>query len=114
MRALSAKFASAIQRLLIFLTLLISGLYAISQVISNAEAELASGSVTTEELIAEINQAREGITNGQWFVFSIGMLWVPLILLVASLILSMFVFKIDEKKYQEIVDEINSRKKVNE
>ena len=114
MRALSAKFASAIQRLLIFLTLLISGLYAISQVISNAEAELASGSVTTEELIAEINQAREGITNGQWFVFSIGMLWVPLILLVVSLILSMFVFKIDEKKYQEIVDEINSRKKVEE
>jgi len=110
MRALVAKFASAIQRLLIFLTLLISGLYAISQVISNSEAELASGSITTEELMAQINEAREGISNGQWLRFSIGMLWIPLILLLVSLFLSMFIFKIDEKKYQEMVDEINMRR----
>ena len=113
MRALSAKFASAIQRLLIFLTLLLSGLYAISRVISNSEAELASHSITTEELIAEIDAARSGISNGQWLTFSIGMLWVPLVLLIVSLVLSMFVFKIDEKKYQEIVDAINSRKEDN-
>ena len=110
MRALVAKFGSAIQRLLIFLTLSISGLYAISQVISNSEAELANGSTTTEELIETIDKARETITNGQWLVFSIGMLWVPLILLGVSLFLSVFVFKIDEKKYKEIVDEINARK----
>ena len=110
MRALVAKFASAIQRLLIFLTLLISGLYAISQVISNSEAELASGSITTEELMAEINEAREGISTGQWLRFSIGMLWIPLVLLTISLFLSRFVFKIDEDKYQEIVNELNARK----
>ena len=111
MRALVAKFGSAIQRLLIFLTLLLSGLYAISQVISNSEAELASGSMTSAELTAEIDTARASITNGQWLVFSIGMIWVPLILLCISLFLSAFIFKIDEKKYQEIVDEIDSRKK---
>ena len=110
MRALAAKFSSAIQRLLIFLTLLLSGLYAISQVISNAEAELANGSITTQELIDEINVAREGITSGQWLTLSVGMIWVPLALLVASLVLSMFVFKIDETKYQEIVDTINNKK----
>ena len=109
MRALSAKFSSAIQRLLIFLTLLLSGLYAISQVISNSEAELASGNMTTAQLVEQIDNARAGITNGQWMVFSIGMLWIPLALLIASLILSMFVFKIDEKKYQEIVDAINQK-----
>ena len=114
MRALSAKFASAIQRLLIFLTLLLSGLYAISQVISNSEAELASGNMTTAQLVEEINTAREGITNGQWMVFSIGMLWIPLALLITSLILSMFVFKIDEKKYQEIVDAINQKQVENQ
>ena len=111
MRALVAKFGSAIQRLLIFLTLLISGLYAISQVISNSEAELASGSMTSEQLTQEIDAARETITNGQWLVFSIGMLWIPLILLSVSLFLSRFVFKIDEDKYQEIVNELNARKK---
>ena len=113
MRALAAKFASAIQRLLIFLTLLLSGLYAISQVISNSEAELASGSITTEQLVNEIDVARAGITQGQWLTFSVGMLWIPLVLLIVSLIMCIFVFKIDEKKYQEIVDAINSRKEDN-
>ena len=112
MRALVAKFSSAIQRLLIFLTLLISGLYAISQVISNAEAELASGNMTSVELTNEIETARAGITNGQWFVFSIGMLWLPLIFLGLSLFLSRFVFKIDEDKYQEMVNELNARKQI--
>ena len=109
MRALVAKFSSAIQRLLIFLTLLLSGLYAISQVISNSEAELASGSMTSDQLTNEIDAARATITNGQWLVFSIGMIWIPLILLCISLFLSVFVFKIDEKKYKEMVDEINYR-----
>ena len=65
--------------------------------------------MTTEELVQAIDNARAGITNQQWLTFSIGMLWIPLILLIVSLVLSMFVFKIDEKKYQEIVDTINSR-----
>ena len=112
MRALVAKFGSAIQRLLIFLTLFASGLYAISQVISNSEAELASGSMTSEQLTEQINTARASIGNGQWLVFSIGMLWIPLILLSVSLFLSRFVFKIDEDKYQEIVNELNSRKQI--
>ena len=112
MRALVAKFGSAIQRLLIFLTLLISGLYAISQVISNSEAELASGNMTSEQLTQEIDTARNAIGNGQWLLFSIGMLWIPLILLSISLFLSRFVFKIDEDKYQEIVNELNSRKEL--
>lgn len=112
MRALVAKFGSAIQRLLIFLTLLISGLYAISQVISNSEAELASGNMTSEQLTQEIDAARNAIDNGQWLVFSIGMLWIPLVLLTVSLFLSRFVFKIDEDKYQEIVNELNQRKQI--
>ena len=109
MRALVAKFSSAIQRLLIFLTMLISGLYGISRIISNSVAEVASGSMTTAELTTKIDEARATITNGQWMTFSIGMLWIPLILLCVSLFLCVFVFKIDEKKYQEIVDGIKSR-----
>ena len=109
MRALVAKFSSAIQRLLIFLTMLISGLYGISRIISNSEAEVASGSMTTAELTTKIDEARATITTGQWMTFSIGMLWIPLILLCVSLFLCVFVFKIDEKKYQEIVDGIKSR-----
>ena len=110
MRALVAKFGSAIQRLLIFLTLFISGLYSVSQVISNGEAQVHAGLMAEEELTNKINTARAAIDNGQWFLFSIGMLWIPLTLLSVSLFLSRFVFKIDEDKYQEMVNELNARK----
>ena len=66
--------------------------------------------MTSAELTQEIDTARAAIGNGQWLVFSIGMLWIPLVLLTISLFLSRFVFKIDEDKYQEIVNELNARK----
>ena len=114
MRALVAKFGSAIQRLLIFLTLFFSGLYAVSQTISNGEAQVNNKMMTTAELTEKIDTARAAIDNGQWMIFSVGMLWVPLILLVISLVLCRFVFKIDEKRYQEIVDELNARRQAKE
>ena len=110
MRALVAKFASAIQRLLLFLTLLFSSLYAISQVISNNENLLSAGLITSEEMTNAINAARETITSSNWMIFSIGMLWVPLICLLISCFLSTFIFKIDEKEYARICKELDKRK----
>lgn len=110
MRALVAKIGSAIQRLVVFLTLLFSGLYAISNVISNAEASIQSGAMTNQEVFETIETARNSISQGQWLGFSVGMLWVPLALLISSIIICMFVFKIDEKKYDEIVNELKRRK----
>ena len=113
MRALVAKFGSAIQRLLIFLTLFLSGLYTVSQTISNGEAEKHANLITEAELMNDIDAARAGIDRGQWMIFSTGMLWIPLILLIVSLVLCRFVFKIDENKYQEIVNELNARRQAN-
>lgn len=110
MRALVAKIGSAIQRLVVYLTLLFSGLYAISNVISNAEASIQSGAMTNQEVFETIETARNSISQGQWLGFSVGMLWVPLALLISSIIICMFVFKIDEKKYDEIVNELKRRK----
>ncbi len=110
MRALVAKFGSAIQRLLIFVTLAVSGLQTVSNVISNGEAELNNGIGTLADLTDAVNKAREQITQGQWFTFSIGMIGVPVLALIGCIILSVFVFKIDEKKYKEIVDELNIRR----
>ena len=110
MRALVAKFGSAIQRLLIFVTLTASGLYAVSQVISNGEAEINNGITTLEKVTENVNQARESITQAQWFTFSIGMILVPVLCLAACIFLCVKVFKIDEKRYAEIVEELNIRR----
>jgi len=109
MRALVAKWASALQQGLIFLTLLSSGLYAISQVISGAEAELNAGFKTAADMYNEIEAARATITTGQFMVLAVGMLLIPLILLLTANFMSMFVFKIDEKKYAEICHDLDER-----
>ena len=109
MRALVAKWGSALQQGLIFLTLLTSGLYAVSQVISGAEGKLNSGFVTQEEMFNQIEAARATISTGQFMVLAVGMLLVPLILILTCNFISMYVFKIDEKKYAEICHDLDER-----
>ena len=114
LRALVAKWASALQQGLIFLTLLSSGLYAVSQVISNGEGKLNAGFMTQEEMFNEIELARATITRGQFFTLALGMLLIPLILLLTSNFINMFVFKIDEKKYSEICHDLDQRQNQSE
>ncbi len=110
MRALVAKFGSAIQRLLIFVTLSAAGLYGITQKISNLEYEKSAGLLTAEQVKAQALAAIGDIPNWQMFVLSIGMLLIPLLSLLASCFLSRNVFKIDEKKYNEICRVLDARK----
>ena len=110
MRALVAKFGSAIQRLLIFVTLTAASLYGITQKISNFEYEKSAGIINAEELKDKALEAIGNIPNWQFYVLSIGMLLVPLASLLASCFLSRHVFKIDEKKYDEICKALDARK----
>lgn len=110
MRALVAKFGSALQRLLIFGALTASGLYGVSQVISNGEYAVNNKTMTLEELTNSVNAARDGIQQYQWFIFSIGMIIIPVICILIAIFLSTKVFKIDEYIYAEICEELDKRK----
>lgn len=109
LRALVAKWSSALQQGLIYLTLLGSGLYAVSQVISQGEGLLNSGLVTTAEMTEQIETSRATITSGQFMVLAVGMLLIPWILLMVSDYLSMYVFKIDEKLYAQICADLDNK-----
>ena len=112
MRALVAKWGSALQQGLIFLTLLTSGLYAVSQVISGAEGKLNSGFTTLDEMFTQIEAARSTISTGQFMILAVGMLLVPLILVLTCNFISTYIFKIDEKKYAEICHDLDERHQV--
>ncbi|MCQ2554163.1 MAG: glycoside-pentoside-hexuronide (GPH):cation symporter [Clostridia bacterium] len=109
MRALVAKWASAIQQALIYVTLLLSGLYSVSQVISKSEQALNAGLMTSDEMFNMIEAARMGITSGQFITLSAGMIIAPLILLLISIWLSTKVFKIDEVMYKKICEDLDRR-----
>lgn len=110
MRALVAKFASAVQQGLIALTLLCTGLYYITSDISNAEYMLHDKVISQELFDLTISSKLASITSGQLVGMSVGMIIVPLLLLVAATLICAFVFKIDEKKYQEIAKALALKK----
>ncbi len=109
MRALTAKFGSSIQQGLIYATLAITGLYSYTQYISSQESAFNFKEITEEVMNANISEKLSGIQQGQLVGVSIGMLIVPWILLMVCIYLCAFVFKIDEKKYDEIVKELSLR-----
>ena len=113
-RALNAKFGSAIQRLLIYLTLSFSGLYAITTKISNIEYQANAKediwASMSADAIAEYvnNNIIQGIDRWQYIVLAVGMIVVPTILMLIQTIMA-YKFPIDEKKYGEIVEELKAR-----
>ena len=113
-RALIAKFGSAIQRLLIYLTLTLSGLYAITTEISNIEymsnaKEGAFGQMNTEQIAEYINSnIIQGIHNWQFVVLAIGMIIIPAILMLISAIIA-YRFEIDENSYSKMLDDLKAR-----
>lgn len=108
MRALVAKWASAVQQGLIYATLGICGLYALTSAISDYENALHNGIDATELKIA-MDNALQSAQNPQLIGLAVGMLIIPLLLLIITIILSTKVFKIDEKYYKEICNELNKR-----
>lgn len=111
MRALVAKFGSAIQRLIVFVTLSGASLYKIISVVSDLEAQRNGGIIADEiELQTKAQEAIGVINQWQLLVLSAGMLLIPLICLLVSCYLSGKVFKIDETKYREICAELDAKK----
>ena len=112
MRALVAKWASAVQQGLIYATLGICGLYALTNTISDYENALHNrlNPIEIANLKNAMDSALSGAQNGQLIGLGIGMIVIPLILMLLAIFLSTKVFKIDEKKYAEITAELKNRK----
>ena len=83
MRALVAKWASAVQQGLIYATLAICGLYALTTTISDYENTLHAGLDASKHLAMET--ALSSASNPQFIGLGIGMIIVPLILIVLAI-----------------------------
>lgn len=114
MRALVAKWGSAIQQGLIYATLSLTGLYALTQEISNYENvknafDPALYSDKIQQAYDAMQSTLQGATASQMVGMSVGMIIIPLIIYMVCIFLSTKVFKIDEKMYKQICDDLNSR-----
>jgi len=121
LRPLTAKFASAAQQGIVYLTLLVSGAFTITSYISDLEVDMGLGNVLTSfdglrTLVASKENvqifANEAIGMGgnDMVMLSAIMCLSPLLLFTAAFLIIRFLYKIDEKKYATMVKEIEERR----
>ena len=91
------QIGGAISKGVLSLTLIVSGI--------NGVAKKLEG-ITNEEISSEIIA---NIPGGSIWVMKLGMMIFPLICIVVGFILYMTKFRIDEKFYQQILDDLESR-----
>ena len=108
-RPLDVKLGSALLRGFQYLIFLSAGVMGVVNGISTAEGKLNSGEYTSNQFVAEIGELMEIVKPENLVIIGI---WIVIILVacfVAVWLLIHFGYKIDEKRHQEIVVELEKR-----
>ena len=108
-RSFSAKLSGAINQGIVNLTLIVSGIYAISQNISELEVKSGAGEIMRDEVLTLADSFIQTATGTQLFILRTGITLFPVAALLVCLTVMNRHYKIDEKRYDEIVAEIKSR-----
>ena len=109
-RSFASKFSGALNQGAASLILIISGIYAVSQNISDLEVKIGSGEILREDALAKADGIIETVEPSQTLMLRIGMVAIPLIVMIAARLIMKAGYKIDEKEYKRMVSEIAERK----
>jgi len=83
-RSFSVKLAGALNQGVVALTLIISGIYSLSQNISSLESEVGKGTLTSEAALTAADEIISQVNPGQTLTLRIGMTLVPVAVLLAA------------------------------
>ena len=108
-RSFSVKLAGALNQGVVALTLICSGIYAISQKVSGLENEVGKGQITKAEALSKANGFIAAVRPGQTLMLRIGMVAVPVAVLTAAYIILNKKYHIDEDEYDMIVERLNEK-----
>lgn len=109
-RSFATKLASAIDQGVVALILIISGIYAISQNISDLEIKAATNVISKAEVIESADAFIETATALQRLTLRLGIVLVPILAIGIAFIVLKKKYIIDEKMYDDLVKEISERK----
>ena len=110
LRPLTAKLSSAIQQGVLYLFLIAAGLFGIVNEISNAQQQQAMGLISEEELKVICNTFTSTVDFSGVIIYKLGVAILPMILFVITYVLVKKFYKIDEKTYSKLLDDIKARK----
>ncbi len=103
-RSFSVKLAGAVNQGICALILIISGIYGISQRISDLEIKVGTGSMESGEARNLADTFVATVTQEQTLILRCGMVLVPVATILASYILLRKKYIIDENKYLELIN----------
>ena len=109
LRAFTAKLSGSIQQGILYLFLLASSLFAVSNKIANLEREY-QGQVDYIKEQADLITGSSNIDLWQRVVFHIGFTIIPLLLFLFTFLIIKFKYKINEEDHQMMVEEIKKRR----
>lgn len=109
-RSFAVKLASAIDQGAVALILIISGIYTISQNISDLEIQKGKGELMQDAVLTKAEGYIAMATSGQKLILRFGIVLVPIITITTAYVLLRRKYIIDEDKYKELTAEIESRK----
>ncbi|MCR5279740.1 MAG: glycoside-pentoside-hexuronide (GPH):cation symporter [Lachnospiraceae bacterium] len=109
-RSFASKLSNALNQGAASLILIISGIYAVSQNISGLETEVGNGQITSEQALIMADGFIAEVQPSQTLMLRVGMVFGPLLAMVAAYIIIRTRYKIDEKEYDRLVNAIAKRK----
>jgi len=109
-RSFASKLSGALNQGTASLILIVSGIYAVSQGISELEVQIGNGSIEREEALKLADGYTSGVLPSQTLTLRLGMVLVPLIVITIAYLIIRFRYSIDEKEYDRMVKEIEQRK----
>ncbi len=109
-RSFATKLASAIDQGVVALILIVSGIYAISQNISDLEIKAATNVISKAEVIDSADAFIETATALQRLTLRLGIVLVPILAIGIAFIILKKKYVIDEKMYDALVKDISERK----
>ncbi|MBQ0002349.1 MAG: MFS transporter [Treponema sp.] len=101
-RSFSVKLASAVNQGIINLVLILSGLFAISQKVSNLEAAKAVGELTSDQVLSQADSFLQSTAPSQLLILRLGIVLVPVIAITIAAVILNTKYKITEEMYDDI------------
>lgn len=108
-RSFSAKLSGAINQGIAAGVLIISGIYAISQQITDLEIQSGKGEITSTQVFASADTYIHTVGSSQLLVLRLGMTVIPIVFIICCYVLIKKKYTISEQEYERIVKEIGEK-----
>ena len=110
MRPFLTKLASALTVVIASATYLLTGATRYTNQISSLENAAAANAITEAEKLSDIHALLQGVTHGQSLGLLLVMIVLPALLLIASYVLYIRHYRLDEPEYDRICAELKTRR----